>query len=102
MSSAEEFGHLVDDLCTKFGATKATARSGAPYAREVDLVAIIRSLDGLYRKCIAEKDESITALQSEIADLRARVDTLESRPFRCRGILKQQRPKINTSTHFLL
>ena len=80
VTNSDEFGHLVDALCTKFGSTKPVARTGQPYAREVDLVTVIWSLDNVYRKCIAEKDESINVLKAEIAALRARVETMESRP----------------------
>ena len=85
VSTADELGQLVDTLCTKFGCTKPSARTGQPYAREADLVAVIRSLDSAFRKCISEKDESINALRAEIGDLRSRVETLERKPASAAG-----------------
>ncbi|RMZ99148.1 hypothetical protein BpHYR1_032120 [Brachionus plicatilis] len=52
VSNADDLVVLVDALCQKFSANKPAGRSGNPHAREVDLVAVIRSLDGAYRRCM--------------------------------------------------
>ncbi|RNA36672.1 hypothetical protein BpHYR1_013885, partial [Brachionus plicatilis] len=79
VSNSEDWTLLIETLFSKFGTTKPVCRTGNPYAREVDVVSVIRSLDGAYRKCLAEKDECISALKVEISELRSRVDVKERR-----------------------
>ncbi|RNA16109.1 hypothetical protein BpHYR1_006987 [Brachionus plicatilis] len=76
VSNADDLVVLVDALCQKFSANKPAGRSGNPHAREVDF----RSLDGAYRRCMADKEDSINALKAEIAELRDRIDSIEKRP----------------------
>ncbi|RNA40773.1 hypothetical protein BpHYR1_007778 [Brachionus plicatilis] len=80
VSNADDLVVLVDALCQNFSANKPAGRSGNPHAREVYLVAVIRSLDGAYRRCMADKEDSINALKAEIAELGDRIDSIEKRP----------------------